>query len=118
MKQIDTDGKFEYSKEVEVTINNVPAKYELKQNYPNPFNPLTSIQYAVDSKQYIMLKVYDILGSDVATLVNEVKEAGMYEVTLDAANMPSGIYFYKLQAGPSTGSEQVYSQTKKMTLLR
>ncbi len=118
LKQIDTDGKFEYSKEVEVTINNVPTKFELKQNYPNPFNPVTSIQYAVDSKQYVTLKVYDILGRDVATLVNEVKEAGKYELNFDAKQLPSGIYFYKLQAGPSTGSGQVYSQTKKMTLLR
>ena len=109
LKQSDYNGKYEYSKIVviEIFLN----KFSLNQNYPNPFNPSTTIKYAISSQQHVMLKVYNLLGNEAATLVNEVKPAGVYEVKLDAANMPSGVYFYKLQAGTFIG-------IKKMTLLR
>ncbi|HSW54311.1 MAG TPA: T9SS type A sorting domain-containing protein [Ignavibacteriaceae bacterium] len=86
-------------------------KFSLSQNYPNPFNPTTSLQYAIGSRQFVTLKVYDLLGREVATLVNEEKSAGEYEVEFNAATLPSGIYFYQLKAGQ-------YSETKKMILLK
>jgi hypothetical protein len=81
----------------------------LQQNYPNPFNPSTSIQYAISSTQFVTLKVYDLLGREVATLVNEEKPAGSYNVEFRMQNLElsSGIYFYKLQAGD-------FVETKKM----
>ena len=87
----------------------------LGQNYPNPFNPRTSIQYAIGSRQFVTLKVYDVLGNEIATLVNEEKPAGEYEVEFDASsgirNLVSGIFFYQLKAGD-------IFQTKKMVLLK
>ena len=96
----------------EIVINN----FKLSQNYPNPFNPSTSMQYAIGSKQFVTLKVYNILGNEIATLVNEEKPAGSYEVTFDAgANrrfaLTSGIYFYTLKAGS-------FTETKKMLLIK
>ncbi len=85
--------------------------YLLDQNYPNPFNPSTSIQYAVSSWQFVSLKVYDVLGNEVVTLVNEEKPAGNYEVEFNGEGLTSGIYFYQLRAGN-------FIETKKMVLLR
>lgn len=88
-----------------------PIDFILEQNYPNPFNPSTKIKYAIGSRQYASLKVYDVLGNEVATLVDEEKEVGIYEVNFNASELTSGVYFYKLQAGSIV-------QTKKMILLR
>jgi Secretion system C-terminal sorting domain/Concanavalin A-like lectin/glucanases superfamily len=96
---------------VEDVSGSVPSSFELTQNYPNPFNPSTVIRYAIGSKQFTTLRVYDVIGNEVATLVNEEKPAGYYEVNFDAGYLPSGIYFYKLQAGN-------FIQTKKMLLLK
>jgi hypothetical protein len=85
--------------------------FVLEQNYPNPFNPSTTIQYTVGSQQFVVLKVYDILGEEIATLVNEEKSAGTYEIMFDAQVLTSGVYFYTLEAGS-------YIQTKKMILMR
>jgi surface protein len=90
---------------------NIPIKYSLSQNYPNPFNPTTSIEYSVPSKEYVTLKVYDIQGREVATLVNEPKEAGKYTVNFDAAKLASGLYIYKLKCGNQVSS-------KKMLLIK
>ena len=109
LKQIDLDGTFEYSPTVEIVIQN-PKTFELTQNYPNPFNPSTRIQYQVSSNSHVSLKVFDIIGNEVATLADEYKSAGSYEVEFGAANLASGIYFYKLQAGS-------FVETKKMILL-
>jgi len=102
LKQIDFDGTYEYSNEVAIEISQ-PNSYLLKQNYPNPFNPSTMIKYALGSRQYATLKVYDVLGNEVATLVNEERPAGEYEVEFYPAsnirNLVSGIYFYQLRAG-------------------
>lgn len=96
---------------VEDENNYVADDFSLEQNYPNPFNPSTSIQYRVSSISNVSLKVYDVLGTEVAILVNEEKPAGTYEVKFNAAGLSSGIYFYKLQAGSLV-------ETKKMLLLK
>jgi photosystem II stability/assembly factor-like uncharacterized protein len=88
-----------------------PTEFKLEQNYPNPFNPSTSIQYTIGSRQYVQLKVYDILGNEIATLVNEEKSSGMYNVQFTMNNLSSGIYFYQLTAGE-------FVQTKKMIYLK
>jgi hypothetical protein len=100
---------------------NVPSQFVLEQNYPNPFNPSTKIQFTIVStqsgsasggnRQLTFVKVYDVLGREVATLVNEVKEPGTYTVQFDGSNLASGVYFYRLQAG-------TYVETKKLLLLR
>jgi hypothetical protein len=111
LKQIDRDGKFEYSKEVEITVNNVPKEFSLEQNYPNPFNPTTAINYQLSAGGFTTLKVFDAIGREAATLVNEVKEAGEYITQFNGTNLAGGVYFIKLQSG-----EKV--QLKKMLLLK
>jgi photosystem II stability/assembly factor-like uncharacterized protein len=87
------------------------SNYLLSQNYPNPFNPNTTIKYQIPEISFITIKIYDVLGNEVATLVNEEKLAGVYEVEFDGSGLPSGIYFYQLSAGQ-------YVETKKMVLLK
>ena len=110
LKQVDFDGSFEYSNVIEVDVV-LPIEFSLEQNYPNPFNPATSIRYAINSKQKVHLLVYNVLGKEIATLVNEAKPAGNYEVSFDASKLSSGVYFYQLQAGS-------FVETKKMILIR
>lgn len=86
-------------------------QFLLEQNYPNPFNPLTNISYSVPEKSFVSLKVYNLLGSAVATLVNETREKGKYTIRFDGSNLASGIYFYKLDAGN-------FSDIKKLVLLK
>ncbi|NNG26719.1 MAG: T9SS type A sorting domain-containing protein, partial [Ignavibacteriaceae bacterium] len=97
----------------EVEDATVPLDYSLEQNYPNPFNPTTSIRYAVSKKQFISLKIYDVLGNEVATLVNEEKDAGSYKVEFSTNDLrlTSGIYLYTLTAGN-------FKETKKMVLMK
>jgi|WetSurMetagenome_2_1015567.scaffolds.fasta_scaffold04994_4 hypothetical protein len=96
-----------------------PKEFKLEQNFPNPFNPTTTIQYQLPQDAKVILKVYDILGGEVATLVNEVQEAGYKEVRLTALNLASGIYIYQLIAdNPSTSSGQGFISSKKMILLK
>jgi len=124
LKQIDFDGSFIYSNEIEIATDFTPKEFVLYQNYPNPFNPITKIKYTVPnvethrdaSLQMVTLKVYDVLGNEVATLVNEEKQPGVYEVEFDShsdegQNLSSGIYFYQLKAGS-------FSSIKKMILLK
>jgi len=110
LKQIDFDGTFEYSPEVEVEVS-APLKFSLEQNYPNPFNPSTVISYQLPIGGNVTIKVYDILGNEVATLVYEYKPAGRYEVEFNPSSLPSGVYFYQLRAGD-------FVQTKKMVLMK
>ena len=109
-KQIDGDGSFEYGPSIAVDIS-APGDFVLEQNYPNPFNPTTTIswQSPIDSRQII--RVFNLLGMEVATLIDEVKSSGYHEISFNASALPSGVYFYQLQAGTIV-------QTKKMTLLR
>jgi len=133
LKQIDNDGQFEYSKDVEVLISK-PDEFTLEQNYPNPFNPITKIRYSIPtspqspssqgeevrrhsdaSLQMVTLKVYDILGKEVATLVNEAQEPGNYEINFSTTDgtkvLSSGVYFYRLLYGE-------YIISKKMILIQ
>lgn len=115
LKQIDFDGSFSYSKEVEINIGLIQT-FSLEQNYPNPFNPATTIKYAIGSEQNkdvmnVLLKIYDVLGNEVGTLVDEKQFAGNYEIEFNASSLPSGIYFYKLHAGS-------FMQVRKMILLK
>ncbi|HEY5124163.1 MAG TPA: T9SS type A sorting domain-containing protein [Ignavibacteria bacterium] len=115
LKQIDYNGNYEYfTLSGFVNIANA-AKHDLSQNYPNPFNPTTNIDYQISQDSKVMLKVYDISGREVMTLVNTQQKAGYYSVQFNATNLSSGNYFYKLIAG-SNGNETVI--TKKMTVIK
>ena len=88
-----------------------PSLFELQQNYPNPFNPATLIPFSVPERSHVRVDVYNALGENVATLVNEVKEAGRYEIRFDATDLSSGIYLYRLQT-PS------FRESRQMLLVR
>ena len=88
-----------------------PTEFMLDQNYPNPFNPTTSIRYSLPTAGNVTLKVFDIIGKEVTTLVNGYQQNGQYTVTFNASNLSSGMYFYRLETGSTT-------QVKKMVLLK
>jgi len=104
--QIDLDGTRHNVGSIEVDVTFVPQKYALFQNYPNPFNPSTTIKYQLPEKSLVTLKVYDLLGNLVKSLVNNEQEAGSYEVVFDASDYSSGIYFYTITAGKFTASKK------------
>jgi S-formylglutathione hydrolase FrmB len=110
LKQIDFGGQYEFSNKIEVEVNG-PLTFALEQNYPNPFNPSTSIKYSVAENGFVKLSVFNLVGEEVSVLVNETVDAGFYQVTFYATNLPSGTYFYRLE---NSGSVQV----KKMMLLK
>jgi len=110
LKQFDFDGTFTYSNIVNVSYD-LPAEFVLNQNYPNPFNPTTTISYFVPKESFVSIKVYDFLGREVTTLVNEMKSTGSYELAFDASSLPSGTYFCTMNADG-------YSHTTKMVLLK
>ncbi len=110
LKQIDFDGQFEYSNVIEVNAG-LPKQFALEQNYPNPFNPSTMISYQLPASSNVSLKVFDMLGKEVATLVNGRQEAGAYTMNFNANQLSSGVYFYRLQAGN-------FVQTRKMMLVK
>jgi len=109
LKQVDFSGSFSYSKPVELNV--IVNQYALLQNYPNPFNPSTTISYQIPKKEFVVLKVYDILGKEIKTLVSGYMTAGVHEVKFDASNLPSGTYFYRVTAGKFTSD-------KKMVLIK
>lgn len=116
LKQIDIDGSFEYSDKIEVEI--IPSEYELFQNYPNPFNPTTTIKYSIPnivksdhSYNTMTIKVYDVLGAEVTTLVNKEQKPGIYQIKFDAADLPSGTYFYRL-------TTENFTKVNKMLLIK
>ena len=112
LKQIDRNGNFEYSKEVEAAVTMTPNTILLGQNYPNPFNPETNIEFAVPISGYTTLKVYNTLGEEITTLVNGNIEAGvLHQVTFKGSNFPSGMYFYTLRSGN-------FVETKKMLMVK
>jgi len=91
--------------------NSFPNEYKLNQNYPNPFNPITKISYALPTNGLVKLLVYDVLGNEITSLVNDYKNSGFHNIEFDASLLPSGIYFYRLLVGE-------YSETKKLILLK
>ena len=113
LKQVDYDGTYKYSNEVVVRVNSNPVEYSLMQNYPNPFNPSTVIKYSVSENTHVILKIFDVLGREVSTLLDEEKTVGKYTINFNAAQagLSSGTYFYTIKAGN-------FFQTKKMLLLK
>ncbi|MBI3787057.1 MAG: T9SS type A sorting domain-containing protein, partial [Ignavibacteriales bacterium] len=91
--------------------NDLPRVFGLSQNYPNPFNPTTSFELQVAGYEFVSLKVYDLLGREVATLLNERKSPGTYKITWDASHLPSGVYLYRMTAGS-------FVETKKLVLMK
>ena len=110
LKQVDNNGAFKYSQETEVTIE-APKVFALSQNYPNPFNPSTMISFDLPTKSFVSLKIFDLLGREVATIVSEEMSTGSHVKQWNAENCPSGVYFYRLQAGSLT-------ETKRMILMK
>jgi hypothetical protein len=110
LKQIDFNGSYEYSNEINVDVT-LPLEYTLEQNYPNPFNPSTTIKYSVAEDGFVKLAIYNMLGEEVATIVNNVQKAGRYEVTFNANKLSSGVYVYRIEATNFTA-------VKKLMLLK
>ena len=111
LKQIDFNGSFEYhnlSNDVEI---GVPTEFNLSQNYPNPFNPSTKIDFQIPENGNVKITLYDMTGREVAVILNEVKEAGYYNVNFNGSNLSTGAYFYRINANDFTA-------TKKMTLIK
>ena len=108
LKQIDNNGNYEYfalNGEVEI---GVPKKFDLSQNYPNPFNPVTKINFDLPENGLVNLRLYDMLGREVANIVNnEYRTAGYYTVNFDASKLSSGIYFYRMNAGSFSGIKKM-----------
>ncbi|NOX18387.1 MAG: T9SS type A sorting domain-containing protein [Chlorobi bacterium] len=116
LKQIDTDGNFNFSNIIEVQFCGVPKNYSLAQNYPNPFNPTTVIEYSIPNvadgnSLFVQLKVYDLLGNEVTTLINKRRQAGSYKISFNASDLSAGVYIYRIEAG-------TFSAAKKMILLK
>lgn len=110
LRQIDFDGTFNYSSTVEVDVA-APIVFALEQNYPNPFNPSTLISYSIPQNSFVTLKVYDIIGNEVATLINQSQSAGKYDVRFDASNLSNGVYIYSIKTNN-------FTSTKKMMLIK
>ena len=110
LKQIDFDGTFTYSEEINVEVE-IPLVYSLEQNYPNPFNPNTTIKYSISEDGFVKLAVYNLLGEEVTTLVNNEQKAGRYEVVFDASRFASGVYVYRLESNN-------FLSIKKMVLIK
>jgi len=96
---------------VEELEEGIPSKFDLSQNYPNPFNPVTLIKYQVPETSHISIKIYDVIGREIATLVNEVKQPGVFQVSFNCENLASGVYFYKMKAAE-------FVSVKKMNILK
>jgi hypothetical protein len=111
LKQVDYDGSFEYSNEVTVENSTFPERYSLSQNFPNPFNPSTTIEFTLPKKEFVTITIYDVLGNEVTTLVNEEFNAGSYKIEFNASTLTSGVYIYKITSGS-------FTQTRKMTLMK
>jgi len=110
LKQVDYNGTYSFSEIVNVDVT-APAEFGLAQNYPNPFNPETNIKFSLPKSSEVTLKVYNALGQEVRTLINQFMESGLHTINFNASELNSGIYFYKLDAGQ-------FSEVKKMTLIK
>jgi hypothetical protein len=118
LRQIDFDGKISISQVVDVDITK-PTQYELSQNYPNPFNPSTVIKYQLPEKSNVVLSLFNAIGEEVVTIVNQLQEAGVYTIDYNAGkHLKSGVYFYRINAVSVEGSGKIYNSTKKMLMLK
>jgi len=117
LKQIYYDGSFEYSEQVAVNLTFVPSKYYVSQNYPNPFNPLTTIKYSLPVESFVKINIYNALGEVIEELVSKVQSSGNYEVTWNAQNYSSGIYYYSFEVTSADGS-QIHREMKKIVFLK
>jgi len=106
LKQIDFDGTYEYSNEINIDVE-LPLQYSLEQNYPNPFNPSTKISYSIPEDGFVKLAVYNLLGEEVATIVSAFQKADRYEVNFDASSLSSGVYVYKIESANYTASKKL-----------
>jgi hypothetical protein len=111
LKQIDYNGNYEYFKLKDNVIIGIPNKFEISQNYPNPYNPTSKIDFEIPYDVFVSIKIYDVLGREIKTLVNEFKKAGYYSLNFNATSFASGTYFYKMVAGN-------YSQSKRMLYIK
>src|SRR5690606_13668894 len=110
LKQVDFDGQYEYSKEVEIEIG-LPLEFSLEQNYPNPFNPVTKIKFALPIAGNVDLSIYNSIGEKVETVTNQFFEAGYHQLEWKADKYSSGVYFYRIESGS-------FSSVKKMMLIK
>ncbi len=114
IKIVDNEGNTNFSKEVHTEID-MADSYELSQNYPNPFNPSTTITYTLPEKSFVTLKIFNVLGNEIATLINEEKSAGVYRIKFDVTELKNeisnGTYFYRLKVGE-------FTKTKKMIYMK
>ncbi len=110
LKQLDVDGASKYSSVIKIT-STLAKEFVLEQNYPNPFNPTTVISYSIPTASHVSVKVFDVLGNQIATLVNKNQVANSYKVNFNATELSNGVYFYKIKAGS-------FSSVKKMILLK
>ncbi|MBL8007233.1 MAG: T9SS type A sorting domain-containing protein [Ignavibacteria bacterium] len=111
LKQIDFNGNFEYYNLSNVVVIDLPEKFTLSQNYPNPFNPVTNVEFGISKLGFVSLKVYDMLGKETATLVNEILSPGKYTVKFNGGNFASGVYFYRMESGE-------FKDIKRMVLIK
>jgi len=117
LKQLDFDGTYAYSPEVEVSVDFTPKEYTLYQNYPNPFNPVTTIKYSLPFDSNVRIAVYNILGELLDILVDETKQVGFHDYNWNASNLASGIYIYTIEA-KSVAGDKNFSSVKKMILMK
>ncbi|MCW8813994.1 MAG: T9SS type A sorting domain-containing protein, partial [Chlorobium sp.] len=117
LKQIDFDGSFEYSNQVAANLSFIPSEYYVSQNYPNPFNPSTTIKFSIPEESQVKLNIYNSIGEVVETLVNGLHQPGSYEVSWNAKNYPSGIYFYSFEVSRNDGVP-VQREVRKIVYLK
>jgi hypothetical protein len=117
LKQMDFDGTYSYSNEVEINVDLTPKEYTLYQNYPNPFNPATTIKYSLPFDSHVRIAIYSILGELMDVVVDEVKEVGFHDYIWNATNLASGVYIYSIEA-KSVSGEKNYTSVKKMMIMK
>ncbi|MBK8550713.1 MAG: T9SS type A sorting domain-containing protein [Ignavibacteria bacterium] len=111
LKQIDYNGNYQYYDLQSEVVIGAPTEFSLKQNYPNPFNPTTKISFDIKNDAFVSMKLFDINGREIKTLVNEFKNSGYYSIDLDASELSSGAYLYRIESGN-------FVSTKKLVVLR
>ncbi|MDR3610339.1 MAG: T9SS type A sorting domain-containing protein, partial [Ignavibacteriaceae bacterium] len=117
LKQVDFDGQYKYYNSAVVDVSFINQSYSLENNYPNPFNPVTVIKYSLSFDSKVKLTIYNALGQTVRELISEIQQSGIHEIKFDGLNLPSGVFYYSILAASLDG-KQVYTNSKKMILLK